>query len=239
LDGKPLADIGGKPMIQWVYERSSQSSLLSKILVATDDERIFKIVKTFGGEVVITPKAIPSGTDRVAFVAKGLDTDIIVNIQGDEPFIESEEIDLVAKILLQDETAIMGTLVKRITQVEELTSSHTAKVVVDKDGYALYFSRSPVPNYRDSRDFSEWIRHPVYYKHVGIYSYRKTFLLDYAQWQPTPLENIEKLEQLRALEHGYRIKVAETSAEPVCVDTPEDLKRVRQIINKNLVDRKI
>lgn len=226
-------------MIQWVYERASQATVLSKILVATDDERIFKIVKAFGGEVMLTPKAIPSGTDRVAFVAKGLDADIVVNIQGDEPFIEPEEIDLVAEILLHDETAVMGTLVKRITQVEELTSPHTAKVIVDPSGYALYFSRSPIPNYRNSSDFFEWIRSHVYYKHVGIYSYRKCFLLDYTQWEPTPLEQIEKLEQLRALEHGYKIKVAETTAEPVCVDTPEDLQRVRRMVDKNLIDQKV
>lgn len=225
-------------MIQWVYERSCQSRMLSKILVATDDKRIIKIVKAFGGEVVLTPKAIPSGTDRVAFVAKGLDADIVVNIQGDEPFIDSKEINLVVKLLLHDKTAVMGTLVKRVTHIQELISPNTAKVIVDKNGYAIYFSRSPIPYYRDSTDFSQWIGHHVYFKHIGIYSYRRSFLLDYAQWKPTPLENIEKLEQLRVLEYGYKIKIAETSAEPVCVDTPEDLERVREMVNGDLVSQK-
>ncbi len=230
--GKPLVDIGGKSMIERVYERSCQASMLSAVLVATDDVRIFKIVESFGGEVVMTPKAILSGTDRVAFVAEGQDADIVVNIQGDEPFIEPQEIDSVAQILLNDENAVMGTLVKRITRIEELTSPNTAKVVVDQNGFALYFSRSPIPNYRDSKDLSKWIQNHVYYKHVGIYSYRKSFLMDYSRWDPTPLEMVEKLEQLRALEQGYKIKVAETSAEPVCVDTPQDLERVRQIMMK-------
>ena len=187
----------------------------------------------------MTPKAIPSGTDRVAFVAKGRDADIVVNIQGDEPFIEPQEIDSVVQTLLNDENAVMGTLVKRITRVEELTSPNTAKVVVDRNGYALYFSRSPIPYYRDSADFSEWIQNHTYYKHVGIYSYRKSFLLDYNQWDPTPLEMVEKLEQLRVLERGYKIKVAETSSEPVCVDTPQDLERVRQMIGEELVSHKM
>jgi 3-deoxy-manno-octulosonate cytidylyltransferase (CMP-KDO synthetase) len=236
--GKPLADICGKPMIQRVYERSCQASMLSTVLVATDDVRIFKIVESFGGEAVMTPKAIPSGTDRVAFVAKGQNADIVVNIQGDEPFIEPQEIDSVAQILLNDESAMMGTLVKRITRVEELTNPNTAKVVIDSNGYALYFSRSPIPNCRDSADFSKWIQNHVYYKHVGIYSYRKSFLMDYSQWEPTPLEMIEKLEQLRALERRVKIKVAETSAEPVCVDTPEDLERVRQMVCEELGSHK-
>jgi 3-deoxy-manno-octulosonate cytidylyltransferase (CMP-KDO synthetase) len=237
--GKPLADICGKPMIQRVYERSCQASMLSTVLVATDDVRIFKIVESFGGEAVMTPKAIPSGTDRVAFVAKGHNADIVVNIQGDEPFIEPKEIDSVAQILLDDESAMMGTLVKRITRIEELTSPNTAKVIIDQNGYALYFSRSPIPNYRDNADYSEWIQNHTYYKHVGIYSYRKSFLMDYSRWEPTPLEMIEKLEQLRALERGFKIKVAETSAEPVCVDTPKDLERVRQMICEELGSNKM
>ena len=237
--GKPLADICGKPMVQRVYERSCQASMLSTVLVATDDVRIFKIVESFGGEAVMTPKAIPSGSDRVAFVAKGQNADIVVNIQGDEPFIEPQEIDSVAQILLNDESAMMGTLVKRITRVEELTNPNTAKVVIDSNGYALYFSRSPIPNCRDSIDSSKWIQNHVYYKHVGIYSYRKSFLMDYCQWEPTPLETIEKLEQLRALEQGVKIKVAETSTEPVCVDTPEDLERVRQMVCEELGSQKM
>ena len=128
---------------------------------------------------------------------------------------------------------------ENITQIDELTSPNTAKVVVDNNGYALYFSRSPVPYYRDNRDFSVWIQHHIFYKHVGIYSYRRSFLLDYTQWKPTSLETIEKLEQLRVLEHGNKIKVAETTAEPVCVDTPEDLKRVRNMVKENLIPQEM
>ncbi len=223
-------------MVQWVVERARSATLVSRVLVATDDERILETVRGFGGDVVMTPREIPSGTDRVAFVVKDLDADIVINVQGDEPFIEPEEVDQVAKILLENREAVVGTLVKKITRVEELESAHTAKVVVDESGYALYFSRSPIPYFRDGRDFADWIQHRVYYKHVGIYSYRKDFLLRYAQWKPTPLEKAEKLEQLRVLEKGYRIKVAETDYEPVCVDTPEDLEKVRQLFDQGLID---
>jgi len=222
-------------MIRWVVERARSATLVSRVLVATDDERILETVRGFGGDVVMTPRGIPSGTDRVAFVAKELEADIVVNIQGDEPFIEPEEVDQVAKILMEDGEPVVGTLVKRITRMEELESTHTAKVVMDESGYALYFSRSPIPYLRDGRGFADWIQHRVYYKHVGIYSYRKDFLLQYAQWEPTPLEKTEKLEQLRVLERGYRIKVAETDHEPVCVDTPEDLEKVRRLFDQGLI----
>jgi len=217
-------------MIHWVVERARQATLISRVLVATDDERIYRSVNEFGGEVVMTPDEITSGTDRIAFVARNLDTDIIINIQGDEPLIEPEEIDLVVRILLEDEEAVMGTLVKRITDVEELKDPNTVKVVVDERGNALYFSRSPIPFCRDGREEKDWIKERPYYKHVGIYSYRKEFLLTYTRWAPTPLEAIEKLEQLRVLEKGYPIKVAETIFTHICVDTLEDLERIRRLV---------
>jgi len=231
LPGKPLVDIGGKPMIQWVAERAARAVLISRVIVATDDRRIFETVKKFGCEAVMTPSTFSSGTDRVAFVAKDIDAEIVVNIQGDEPFIEPEEIDLVARILVDDKEAVVGTLVKKITRIEELKSFNTAKVVIDEKNNAIYFSRSPIPFFRDKDNFEDWIKKHKYYKHVGIYSFRKDFLLQYAQWEPTALEKVEKLEQLRVLEKGYRIKVAETEFEPVCVDTPEDLEKVQRFVN--------
>jgi 3-deoxy-manno-octulosonate cytidylyltransferase (CMP-KDO synthetase) len=235
LPGKPLADIGGKPMIQWVIERAHRAQLLSSVIVATDDQNIFKQVQSFGTDAVMTPKSIASGTDRVAHVARELDGDILVNIQVDEPFIEPQEIDLVARILMEDSQAVMGTLIKQIRNIEELTSPNTAKVVVDNQNNALYFSRSPIPFSRDNIDYENWLQNQPYYKHIGIYSYRKAFLLQYSQWESTPLENVEKLEQLRVLENGYRIKVAETEFDTVCVDTPEDLIKVRQMVDTGLI----
>ncbi len=235
LPGKPLVDIGGKPMIQWVVERASRARLLSRIVVATDDQSILNCVQAFGGEAVMTSKEILSGSDRAALVSKDMDADVIVNIQCDEPFIEPQEIDLVAHILFENDRSVVGTLVKRIMNVEELTSPHTAKVIVDDQFNALYFSRSPIPFCRDEKNYETWIQNNRYYKHVGIYSYRKDFLLRYAGWEPSPLEKIEKLEQLRVLENGYRIKVAETEFDSVCVDTLEDLIKVRQLVYSGLV----
>jgi len=216
-------------MIQWVIERASRADLISHVLVATDDERIFTVVKALGADVVMTPKEVPSGSDRVALAAKSVDADIVVNIQGDEPFIEPEEINQVVAILLEDREAVVGTLVKKITDVEELESPNTAKVVVNEKGNVLYFSRSPIPFFRDGKNHQDWIHRHTYYKHVGIYSYRKDFLLRFARWAPTPMERMEKLEQLRILEKGFPIKVAETDSQTVCVDTPEDLEKVRRL----------
>jgi 3-deoxy-manno-octulosonate cytidylyltransferase (CMP-KDO synthetase) len=231
--GKPLSDLLGKPMIQHVAERAGKAGTLSRVLVATDDERILKAVLAFGGEAVMTPSGIPSGTDRAAFIAKTLDADIFVNIQGDEPLIEPEEIDRVVRILADDSGAEVGTLVKKISDPEELESPNTAKVVIDASGFALYFSRNPVPFFRDETDPRVKIRKHCYWKHVGIYSYRREFLLQYAQWKPTPLELAEKLEQLRVIEMGHRIKTAETRFEPVCVDTPSDAEKVRRLLRQN------
>lgn len=236
LPGKPLIDLAGKPMIQWVLENARKASSLMDVFVATEDERIFQKVKAIGCHAFMTPSELPSGTDRIAFVAKEIDADIVVNIQGDEPFIHPEDIDRVVHILEEDPIPSVGTLVKRIQREEEWKSPNTAKVVVDENGYALYFSRSPIPFFRDGKKknaFSEY----VLYKHVGIYSYRKDFLLQFAQWPPMPLEQIEKLEQLRILQKGYRIKTAETPFDPICVDTPEDVVHVREWIRHNLIER--
>jgi 3-deoxy-manno-octulosonate cytidylyltransferase (CMP-KDO synthetase) len=229
--GKPLADILGKPMIEWVYQRTNASSLIDRVIVATDDERIFDAVQAFGGEVQMTRPDHPTGTDRLAEVAQRIDTDIVVNVQGDEPLIDPRMIDLAVAPLVDDASVPMGTLMTPIGSVEEFLNPNVVKVVVDRLGFALYFSRAPIPHLRDQAqslagDFNA-IRA---YKHIGLYGYRKGFLLDYPKMPATPLEDTEKLEQLRALEHGFRIRVVETELVSQGVDTPADLELVRSLL---------
>jgi 3-deoxy-manno-octulosonate cytidylyltransferase (CMP-KDO synthetase) len=231
--GKPLIDLAGKPMIRHVAERAAKARSLGRVIVATDDERIYEAATASGVEALMTPSDVPSGTDRTALVAEKMDAEIFVNIQGDEPLIEPDEIDSVVGILLDDPRADAGTLVKKLDRLEDLVSPHTAKVVLDQAGYALYFSRNPIPHLRDVEDPEAGIRGHVYWKHIGIYSYRREFLLQYSRWGPTPLERAEKLEQLRILEKGHKIKTAETRFESVCVDTPEDAERVRSLLLQN------
>jgi len=225
--GKPLASLLGKPMIQWVYERTSSSSRVDRVIVATDDERIAAAVRGFGGEVAMTSPDHPTGTDRLAEVAVGLDAELIVNVQGDEPLIEPLMIDQ-AVAPLQDDTSIrMGTLKTAVTSCEEFLNPNVVKVVCDRDDFALYFSRAPIPCPRDllAELPAQWEQVQAW-KHIGLYVYRREFLLRYPQLPATPLENLEKLEQLRALEHGVRIKAVTTGAASQGVDTPEDLRRV-------------
>ncbi|MBI2412123.1 MAG: 3-deoxy-manno-octulosonate cytidylyltransferase [Deltaproteobacteria bacterium] len=224
LEGKPLADIAGKPMIQRVYERAKEARLVDSVTVATDDERIFKAVASFGGRAVMTSSSHRSGTDRIAEAASRSEASIIVNVQGDEPLIDPGLIDAAIRPMLDDPSIELCTLKTRITGEEEFGNPNAVKVVTDKDGYALYFSRSPVPF--SKLPFKE--RTPAY-KHIGLYVYRKDFLFEFSRFKPTPLEDSESLEQLRALEHGRRIKVVEVSYSPVSVDTAEDLERVREI----------
>ena len=230
--GKPLAEIAGKPMILWVTERARRASLVTRVIVATDDERIRDCVRDSGWEAVMTPEGVPSGTDRIAQAIRNLHAEIIVNVQGDEPFIEPLDIDRVVLVLKEDKTAAMGTLVRKIKKPDDLVSPDTVKVVLDAAGRAMYFSRSPIPFHRDRQDISDWLSDTAYYRHVGIYSYRRDFLLRFAEWKPTVMEEIEKLEQLRALEKGYAIATAETDSEPISVDTPEDLERVRRLVDE-------
>lgn len=227
LPGKPLADIGGKPMIVRVYEQAMKSKSLSEVLVATDDERIADAVEQAGGTAIMTGKECESGTDRAAWVMKNREADYVVNIQGDEPFIQPEDIDLAASVLTGDADAHMGTLVKRITSPAELRDPSVAKVTVDKRMRALYFSRSPVPFCRSEPDVDRWPGCSHYYKHIGIYSYTRDFLLQFSDMDPSSLEKAEKLEQLRALENGYTIKVAETHNDHFSIDTPDDLRRAQ------------
>ena len=224
--GKPLAGILGKPMIQHVWERASQAKTLEKVIIATDDERILKKAREFGAEAVLTSPALSSGTERVAEAAKDLDVDIVANIQGDEPLIEPQAIDEAIKSPVDNPKIPVATLAYKITKKEEIENSNVVKVVFDKDNFALYFSRSLIPYSKLQVPRSRITA----YKHLGLYIYRKNFLLEFAQMKPTPLEKIEGLEQLRVLENGYRIKVVETECDSIGVDTPEDLEKVKAMI---------
>jgi 3-deoxy-manno-octulosonate cytidylyltransferase (CMP-KDO synthetase) len=225
LPGKPLADIAGRPMIEHVYRRAAAARGVDAVVVATDDERIASAVRGFGGMVAMTSAAHRTGTDRIAEVAAGLPCDIVVNLQGDEPLIEAETIEAVIAPLLSDPMLEMSTACVAIADRSDYDNPNVVKLVKDRTGRALYFSRAPVPHFRS--DPGPRIPHPVY-KHIGLYGYRRTFLLKFATLAQTPLERTESLEQLRALEHGYRIQTVETRYDSVGVDTPEDLERVRR-----------
>jgi 3-deoxy-manno-octulosonate cytidylyltransferase (CMP-KDO synthetase) len=255
--GKPLYPLKGIPVIQHVYENSKLARLANNVIVATDSEIIFERVFAFGGKAVMTDKKHPSGTDRIAEVAASMDYDIIVNVQADEPLIRPEMIDDVITVL-DDKRASIGTLIKKIKDPKEIADPNVVKVVFDKEGFALYFSRAPIPFHRD-----EWKLHSTElrtqntpslprrggrqgwggdselltfhcYKHIGIYSYRREALVVLAKMQPSRLEQIEKLEQLRALENGMKIKIKETLFETYGVDTPEDLERVEKCLSTSL-----
>ena len=211
-------------MIEHVYRRASASPVVSRVIVATDDVRIAARVKEFGGHVRLTRSDHLTGTDRLAEVALSLDCDIIVNVQGDEPLLDPRAItELVAPFA--DESVSMSTLYRRIMDPAELSNPNIVKLVTDRAGFALYFSRAPIPYTRDPR-----VGWPPLYRHVGVYAYRRSALLVLASLEPTPLERAESLEQLRALEHGIRIKAVETNYESFEVNTPEDLEQVRRLL---------
>ena len=222
LPGKPLADIAGKPMVVRTYERALLAKKPSEVIVAVDDERVLSAVQSAGGKAVMTAKNHPTGTDRLAEVAEKFpDADVIINIQGDEPLIDPQIIDALAQVFVDDESLQMATVKTPMTE-EEKNKPGNVKVVTDKNEFALYFSRSLIPYPRENTGVTV-------YKHIGIYGYRRDFLLQYAKMQPTPLEQTESLEQLRALENGYKIKVITTDKHFVGVDTPEDLAEVNKI----------
>jgi 3-deoxy-manno-octulosonate cytidylyltransferase (CMP-KDO synthetase) len=223
LPGKVLADIAGKPMVQHVYERACRARTVQRVLVATDDERIRRAVEAFGGEAIMTSPHHLSGTDRLAEAVQHLECEIVVNVQGDEPLIEPEAIDAAVQPLLEDPTLPMSTLKVEITDPQDIQDPSVVKVVTDRHGLALYFSRYPIPYPRDAAP-GRW------YQHIGLYAYRRDFLLQYARWEATPLQLTEQLEQLKVLENGYRIKVVPTSHRTIGVDTPEDLERVRRLM---------
>ena len=224
LPGKALADIGGRPMIEHVYRRTTAARSVGVVIVATDDPRICDAVEAFGGRAQLTSPAHESGTDRLAEVAAGLTCDVVVNVQGDEPLIEPSMIDDAIAPFRLDPHLQMTTLRRRIESDDERHNPNVTKVVVDREGYALYFSRAPIPFTRDGCPPA-----PAW-RHIGLYVYRRECLLQLTALQPTAMERAEALEQLRALEHGIRIKAIETRHDSVGVDTPEDLERVRQLV---------
>ena len=226
LPGKPLALIAGKPMIQHVYERACHAVMPQEVVVATDSKIVADAVKEFGGKVMMTSPDHPSGTDRLAEVALSYpDIDVIVNVQGDEPMIPPEVIDRLAQAFADDNDLNMATL-KTLMGEEDYNNPNAVKVVTDQNGYALYFSRSLLPYPRNRKaDFKV-------YKHVGIYAYRRSFLLSYAAYEPTPLEQIEGLEQLRVLENGQRIKVLESKFQGIGIDTQEDLDAINALFTR-------
>ena len=221
--GKPLAMIGDRTMIQRVYEQVQKAACVDRIVVATDDERIFKHVLSFGGAVMMTQSDHPSGTDRCAEVALQIpEADFVLNIQGDEPFIQPEQIELLASTLLQSTSGI-ATLAKKITETAVLSNPNIVKAVVSLRQEALYFSRHAVPYIRGA-EINDWLARELHYKHIGLYGFRRDTLMELTALAPTPLEMAESLEQLRWVEHGYSIQVGITELETVGIDTPEDLE---------------
>lgn len=226
FEGKVLADLLGKPVIQHVWEAASRAKTLTHLIVACDDERVFQAVSAFGGKAVMTAKEHTSGSERIAEAVSDLDVKVVVNIQADEPLIHPAMIDDVAYYLLNNEDEVMATLMKRIEHEEEILDANVVKVVVDRKGHALYFSRCPIPFVREEEPGMR-----IHYKHIGLYAYTKDFLFTYKNLPVSKLEKFEKLEQLRVLENGYPIKVIETKFETIGVDTREDLEKVKQYLN--------
>jgi len=213
--GKPLAEILGKPMIQWVYENAAKSKILDKIIIATDDKRIFDAALKFTKDAILTPE-FNSGTDRLAFVAKNIDCDIAVNIQGDEPLIKAGIIDAAVQPLVKDSGIVVGTIASEFENEDETKNPNNVKVIIDKNNFAIYFSRLPLP---------------AALKHIGLYAYEKRFLMKFSGMARTELELNEKLEQLRIIENGYKIYVTKTDYKTIGVDTEEDLEKVKKLIS--------
>ncbi len=231
FEGKVLADILGKPMLQHVWERAKQALTLDDLIIACDNELVAAVAKGFGAKVVLTSKDHICGSDRIIEVVNPLDVKIIINIQGDEPLVHPMMIDSVAQTLMNDKKINMATLMKKIEDPKDILDPNVVKVVVDKFYFAMYFSRSPIPHLAKSSD----IKDPVYYKHIGLYGYTKDFLFTFKNLPVSNLERIEKLEQLRVLEEGFRIKVIETKHDTIGVDTPEDLEKLKNYMGTHRV----
>ena len=237
LPGKPLADIHGKTLIEHVYRRASQATRVTRVLVATDDERIFDAVTDFGGEAVMTSAEHSSGSDRIAEAIAGIDVDLVVNVQGDEPLIAPQAIDEAVQLAERTQESAPGaivTLKSAIVDRQTLLDRNAVKVVTDSNGFALYFSRSAIPVAPVPVDGDDALPPNVYYKHIGLYVYPKTVLMELTRIAPSPLELAERLEQLRALENGIRIRVEETVHDSLGVDTEEDLEAVRALIARRV-----
>lgn len=228
FEGKVLANLLGKPVIQHVWENAKNAKTLDDLVVACDDERILKVVKGFGGKAVYTSPDQPSGTDRLAEVVNPMNVDIAVNIQGDEPLMKPIMIDSLVIALQDEKIAQMATMVKKIEDDSELTNSNVVKAVIDKNGYAIYFSRYAIPYNRTGE--ADPKKRPVYYKHIGMYAFTKDFLFTFRNLPNSSLENAEKLEQLRVLENGYKIKTVETKFDTIGIDRPEDIKRAEDAL---------
>ena len=224
LPGKPLALIHGKPMVQWVYEKAAAAKSLDEVIVATDDIKIMRAVWSFGGKAVLTSKSARSGTDRVAETVRKMAADVVVNIQGDEPMVSPKSIDAVVEPFYQDKNLQMATVATFSDNPLDAQSPNVVKVILNEKGNAIYFSRSPIPFYRDEKNFKG------YYHHCGLYAYRKKFVLKMASWKQTPLEIAESLEQLRVLENGVDIRVVVVKNGSVGVDTPSDLEKIKELM---------
>lgn len=226
LKAKVLADISGKPMVQRVWESAKKSRLLDDLIIACDDERIKKAAEDFGARAVLTSKKHQSGSDRIAEAVRSLKVDIVVNIQGDEPLVHHTMVDDMARALVKDKECVMSTVVKPLDNIKELNNPNIVKAIVDRKGFAIYFSRSVIPYNREGID----IKKIGYYKHLGLYAYRKNFLLNFKNLPASHLEKAEKLEQLRVLEAGYKIKAVKTLFDTIAVDTQDDLERVEHFL---------
>jgi 3-deoxy-manno-octulosonate cytidylyltransferase (CMP-KDO synthetase) len=244
LPGKPLIQIQGKPLVQRVYEAVGKSKLLDRVIVATDSARISDAVYGFGGEAHLSIRRHPTGTDRVAEVVRNLNYDWVLNIQCDQPFLNPKMIDDLVTSMFKERKVLMGTLARKIENPQKLKNPNVVKVVTDQKDFALYFSRLPIPYVRDLRPNKHskgsnkiGLKRSPYYEHIGIYIFRKDFLLKFASWKETPLEKYEKLEQLRALENGYKIKVCITKYQSPTIDSPADLQKLK-IPRKRVFKRK-
>lgn len=229
---KPLADIAGQTMIEWVYNQCKKSKKLNKVIVATDNDKIYQHVKEKGGDVCMTSESHISGTDRCAEVLSLSSEmfDYVINIQGDEPFIDPRQIDLLVSLL--DGKTELATLIKKVTDASALNNSNIVKVITNAHGEAIYFSRSPLPHLRNIKS-EDWLSHFTFFKHIGMYAYRADILSKITKLKPSALEKAESLEQLRWIENGFTIKVAETDIESMGIDTPEDLEiALAQLKNK-------
>jgi 3-deoxy-manno-octulosonate cytidylyltransferase (CMP-KDO synthetase) len=224
--GKALANLAGRPLIEHVYRRAAAAQRVDAVGVATDDARIAAAVTAFGGHVVMTSSTHQSGSDRIAEAAANIECEIVVNVQGDEPLIEPAAIDAAIEPLLADAELPMTTLSSPIHDLADVSNANVVKVVTDIHGNALYFSRSLIPY--PGRQGSKPLRH------IGIYAYRRLFLLEFTKWAPTPLELVESLEQLRVLEHGFRIRTIHTTHDFIGVDTPEDLTRAHELVSRRI-----
>lgn len=228
LPGKPLLEVSAKSLVQLVYERASESRLADSVIVATDDRRIMDAALSFGAEAVMTSPSCKSGTDRVFEAVKDTDFDLIINVQGDEPFIRPDMIDLLFSVM-ENESLDVATLCAPVADDNEYSNPNTVKVVLDKNGFALYFSRSPIPYVRNGNTRS------MLYKHIGVYGFKREFLQQFVSMQKSRLEETESLEQLRILENGYRIKVLTTHYDGFGIDTREDLQRARLILDRKVM----